>query len=70
MKKSQKMYDNIFISREFGKFSIQCPLSNDDTYLLKNQEPKIYEKKGIIFLEYQLEEKLEEKEFIINSEEI
>ena len=69
-KEPEDVNDNIFISREFGKFSIQCLLNNDDTYLLKNQEPKIYEKKGIIFLEYQLEEKLEEKEFIINSEEI
>ena len=48
--------DNIHITREFGKFSLDIPLKTED-YKLKNRKPKIEDKKGLLILEYLLEPK-------------
>ena len=48
--------DNVYTSREYGKFSIDVPIKHEDKYILKNVKPKIDNKRGIIFFEFQLEE--------------
>ena len=48
--------DNVYTSREYGKFSIDVPIKYEDKYTLKNSKPKIDNKRGIIFFEFQLEE--------------
>ena len=49
-----KIEDNIFNSREFGNFILDIPLKSE-YYLLKNELPKIDEKKGVFILEYNLD---------------
>ena len=61
--------DNIYNSREFGKYSLEIPIAYDDNYILKNEDPKIYNKNGLLFVEYQMEEKTKEKIFNVNNEE-
>ena len=48
--------DNIFNTREYGNFSLEIPLKTED-YLLSNEPPSIENKKGILFLEYNLAKK-------------
>ena len=55
----------MFTNREFGKFSLDIPLSPE--FCIKNSKPKIEDKKGLIIIEFELEEsiktgKLETKE--------
>ena len=61
--------DNLYSSREYGKFSIEIPIKYNDNYILKNANPKISEKKGIIFLEYQLEEIMKGEGYIPEEED-
>ena len=49
--------DNIHITREFGKFSLDIPLKTED-YKFQNKKPEIKDKKGLLILEYLLEPKL------------
>ena len=67
-KEPQKLEDNIFNSRELGDFSLDIPLKSYD-YLIKNEDPIIGEKKGILILEYQIDKKKENKEYVINEED-
>ena len=67
-KEPQKLEDNIFNSRELGDFSLDIPLKSYD-YLIKNEEPKIYEKKGILILEFKIDEKKENKGFELKEED-
>ena len=69
-KEKEEENDNIYNSREYGKYSIQCPIIYNDNYILKDEEPKIEDKKGIIFFEFQMEEKIKESNYVIESEEI
>ena len=68
-KEPANIRDNLYTSREYGKFSIEIPIKYDDNYILKNANPKISEKKGIIFLEYQLEEIMKEERYIPKEED-
>ena len=61
-KEPESPEDNLFNSREIGDFSFDIPLKTDD-YLVKNVKPKIEEKKGLIILEFQLEDKNTEADF-------
>ena len=54
-KEPEKPEDNLFNSREIGIFSLNIPLKTDE-YLIKNEVPKYEEKKGIIILEFKLDE--------------
>ena len=47
--------NSIYNGREFGKFSLDIPLIQDDFYL-KNEKPQIYKQDGIFQLIYQIEE--------------
>ena len=60
--------ENIDNTREFGKFTINVPLRAEE-YPIKNMEPKIDKKMGVIFLEYELEDKSKEVEIKTNEEE-
>lgn len=55
-KEPQNSSDNIKNSRKFGKFYLEIPIIGD--YIIKNEDPKIFEKKGILFIEYNLDEKI------------
>ena len=55
-KEPKNLDDNIFNSRKFGKFYLNIPIKGD--YIIKNETPKIFEKKGILFIEYNLDDKI------------
>ena len=61
-KEPEKPEDNLFNSRELGAFSFNIPLKTDE-YLIKNEKPKIEEKKGLIIMQFQLDEKMTETDF-------
>ena len=67
-KEPEKLEDNIFNTREMGKFCLNIPLKTYD-YLIKNEDPKIYEKKGLLILEFKIDEKKENKGYEINEED-
>ncbi len=58
----KKLEENIYNNREFGNFFLDVPLKTED-YLVKNEEPKIIEKKGVLILEFKLDEKKDNKGF-------
>ena len=66
-KEPSNIEDNLFNSREIGDFSLDIPLKSED-FLIKNESPKIVEKKGVLMLEYQLEEKVVDKGFNVDEE--
>ena len=53
-KEPEKNEGFIFSNREFGNFSFEIPLNPD--YCLKNTKPKILDKKGLIMIEFELED--------------
>ena len=61
-KEPENNEDNLYNSREIGAFSFNVPLKTDE-YLLKNEKPKIEEKKGLIIIQFQLDEKMTETDF-------
>ena len=61
-KEPAKLEDNIRYNREFGVFTLDIYLKNDE-YLLKNEDPDIDCKKGVFILKYQLEEKKTGKKY-------
>ena len=67
-KEPEKIEDNIFNSRESGPFTLDIPLKNED-FLIRNEPPKYSDKKGIIILEFQLEDKLLDKGYNPDEEE-
>ena len=67
-KKPEKIEDNIYNSREYGQFSLDIPFIGED-YSIKNEEPEIGEKHGIILIKYQLEKKLGKKAFNVEPDD-
>jgi HSP20 family molecular chaperone IbpA len=67
-KEPEKLEDNIYNSREFGNFYLNIYLKAEE-YLLKNEQPSITKKNGIIFLEYQLTEKNNKADYETKSDE-
>ena len=65
----EKLEDNIYNLREYGNFSIDIPI-NPDEYIIKNEPPKIYVKKGVIFIEYELDDQKKFGELKINENDI
>ena len=63
-----KPEQNIFNSRENGKFSIEIPLKAEE-YLLSNEDPEINYKKGVFLLEYKLAQKAKPKGFRTKKED-
>ena len=62
-KEPAKIEDNLDNKREFGEFSIDIYLYSSEfkidnkNYIIKNDFPKIYNMKGVLIIEYSLEEK-------------
>jgi len=67
-KEPAKLEDNLFNSREFGTFSLDIPLKNED-FLIKNENPSYTEKKGVLLLEFKLEEKKEDEGYAPKEED-
>ena len=67
-KEPEKLEDNIYNSREFGNFYLNIYLKAEE-YLLKNEQPSITKKNGIIFLEYNLTEKNNKADYETKSDE-
>ena len=59
-KEPAKLEDNLFNSREFGSFSLDIPLKNED-FLIKNEKPTYTQMKGVLEVEFKLEEKKEDE---------
>lgn len=55
-KEPENLQDNIKNLRKFGAFHLQIPINGD--YIIKNENPKITEKKGILSVEYNLDDKI------------
>ena len=68
-KKPDKIEDNIFNSREIGNFSFDIPFKNEE-FLIKNEPPTYSEKKGIIIIEFKLDEKAEDKGFVPEEDDV
>ena len=60
--------ENIFNTREDGKFSFEVPLKAED-YLLSNDEAKINDKKGVFMIEFNLAQKAKSKGHYISTED-
>jgi len=58
--------ENIFSNREFGKFSFDIPLNPE--YCIKNQQPTISKKNGLIQIEYDLEDAKQKVIIIVNDD--
>ena len=66
--KFPKLDDNIRNTREFGNFTLEIPLKTEDI-LIKNEKPIIEDKKGLIIIQYLLEQKNNsDEEFKVNEE--
>ena len=68
-KKPEKIEDNIYNSREYGQFSLDIPFRGEDEYYIKNEEPEIEEKHGILLIKYKLEKKLGKKIFNVKTDD-
>ena len=66
-KDPEKNDDVMFTNREFGKFSLDIPLSPE--FCIKNTRPKIEDKKGLIIIEFELEESVKTGELSSKEEE-
>ena len=55
-KEPADLKENIYCNREIGEFVLEIPLKANE-YILKNEAPKIDDKKGVFILEYTLDEK-------------
>ena len=67
-KEPAKLEDNIRYNREFGVFTLDIYLKNDE-HLLKNEDPDIDCNKGVFILKYQLEEKKTGKKYTPKKDE-
>ena len=60
--KEPKKGGNLHTTREFGDFNLDIPLKTEE-YKIKNQKPKISDKKGVLILEYKIEKKEDNYEY-------
>ena len=67
-KEPQNINDNIYNTRENGKFAFDIPLKTEE-YLLCNKEPKIIQKNGVFIIEYQLSKKINSSGYQMNEED-
>ena len=59
-KRPDKFEEN-FIGREFGVFSLDIYIKHED-FIIKNEKPKMYQKNGVVTIVYQLEDNILEGE--------
>ncbi len=66
-KEPEKLEENLFNNREFGKFNLDI-LLNGKEYKLKNEKPISSDKKGLYMLEFKLDKNIK-GEICANEEE-
>ena len=67
-KEPQDINDNLFNTREIGKFSFDIPLKAEE-YFLSNKKPTINQKNGIFIIECQLDKKVTTEGFQMKEED-
>ena len=67
-KEPADLKDNIRCNREIGEFCLDIPLKSNEI-LLKNEAPKISDKKGVFIIEYEIDEKKNVGEYISKEED-
>ena len=68
-KEPENYGDNIFTNREFGLYNLEIPLKTED-YLIKNEDPEIDEKRGLLILEFKLDKKNKKKGYKPNENDM
>ena len=66
-KEPENLNDNIYNFREYGPFSLDI-LLNPEEFIIQNKKPKTYQKLGVLVIEYDLEDKNDGGELIIDDE--
>ena len=61
--------DNIFNTRENGKFSFEVPLKTEDYLLNSSEEPEIVQKKGVFIIIFKLAKKVKARNYTIKGED-
>ena len=56
-KEQDKIQTLFFNNREIGKFSLELPIKTEEDYIIKNEDPKVTNKKGLLELAYSVEKK-------------
>ena len=64
----KNLEDIIHNYREYGEFSLEIPL-NPEEYKIKNKSPTITPNKGILIVEFELEEKMDSGKFETKEED-
>ena len=67
-KEPKNIEDNIFNSREYGRFSLEIPLKTED-YLLSIDKPSFESKKGVFILEYNIAKKEDKRQLILTEDD-
>ena len=67
-KEPAKIEENLYNSRILGKFTLDIPLKTSD-YILKNEQPVIEEKKGVLILQFNLDKHIEYKGYNVDENE-
>ena len=67
-KEPEKLEDNLFNNREFGKFNLDI-LLNGKEYKLKNEAPKYSDRKGLYMLEFKLDKNIKGDLFELKEED-
>ena len=67
-KEPKELKDNIYFNREFGDFSLEIGLKASE-FNLKNEPPKITDKKGLMILEYTIDENKNTLEYATKEED-
>ena len=68
-KEHAKIEDNIINHREYGNFSLDVPINPEEFIINSNKNPNISDKKGIFFIEYEIEDKKDPILYKQNEEE-
>ena len=56
-KEQDKIHTLFFNNREIGKFSLELPIKSEEDYIIKNEDPTVTNKKGLLELVYLVEKK-------------
>ena len=67
-KDPKNIEDNIFNSRDFGKFFVEIQFKTED-YKIKTELKKSEVKKGILFLQYDIDPEKKEKKIELKEED-
>ena len=62
----EKLEDNMFNTREFGKFSLEIPFKNED-YFFSDEQPEITKEEGIFYITIKLNKKKKITPYIHNN---